>query len=223
MDLAPPSPRRQAGFTFVELLLAIALGVLVAGILAALLHGLLAAGEGQARRLQGPHAARRALLTLSREIACAFAPPGAEQAALELTTSTEPGKPEVRIAFSAPVASEPSGAGTAYDLHQVVYEVHRQEEGRRILQRISAPCAGPFTNAFVTNPLLTGRFSLEIAAVTNDVVHAAWPLPDAEPSHLPSALRLVLELPQAAPIQIEALIQAAAGLPARTQPPAAAE
>jgi prepilin-type N-terminal cleavage/methylation domain-containing protein len=223
MDPAPPIPRRQAGFTFVELLLAIALGALVAGILAAMLHGLLVAGAGQSSRLQGPHAARRALTTLAREAACAFPPPGAELAAVELATSTEPGKPEVRLAFYAPVAAEQARAGTAYDLHHVVYEVHRQEEGRRVLQRISAPCSGPFTNTYVTNPLLAGHFSLEIAAVTNDAIHAAWPLPDAESSHLPSSLRLTLLLPQTAPLQTEALIQAAAGMPSPVRSPAGEE
>ena len=47
---------RRSGFTLVELLLSIALGVLVAAVLAALIHGLLAAGEGQAARLRGPRA-----------------------------------------------------------------------------------------------------------------------------------------------------------------------
>ena len=56
-DRVPLSSRRR-GFTFVELLLAIVLAVLVAGILALLLRTLLAAGTGQAARLRGPFAAR---------------------------------------------------------------------------------------------------------------------------------------------------------------------
>ena len=48
------SPNRSPGFTFVELLLALALGALVAAILGTLVHGLFAAGEGQSGRLRGP-------------------------------------------------------------------------------------------------------------------------------------------------------------------------
>ena len=47
MSRASPSIR-PSGFTFVELLLALALGALVAAILGALIHGLFSAGAGQA-------------------------------------------------------------------------------------------------------------------------------------------------------------------------------
>ena len=79
---------RQTGFTFIELLLALALGTLVAVILAALVHGLIVAGAGQSSRTRGPFAARAALRTLSREISCAFAPPVKDLAPLRLSTST---------------------------------------------------------------------------------------------------------------------------------------
>ena len=48
-----PPRLRPSGFTFVELLLALALGALVAAILGTLVHGLFTAGEGQAGRLRG--------------------------------------------------------------------------------------------------------------------------------------------------------------------------
>lgn len=211
MNPAPPSPR-PAGFTFVELLLAMALGVLVAGILAALLHGLLAASDVQSTRASGPVAARNALRSLSHEITCAFAPPVQDLAPLTLTTSTEPGKPEVRLAFYLPVLAQPQFVH-GYDIQQVAYEVLQTGKGPRELRRITSPCAGPYTNAPVTNLLLSGRFTLAIEAVTNDVALAAWPPANlTEPPSLPPALRLSLSLPGEEPLQTEVLIQCAHGI-----------
>ncbi len=206
-----PSNARQAGFTLVELLLAMALGVLVAGILAALIHGLLAAGEGQATRLQGPFAARAALRTLSREIACAFAPPVKDLPPLQLSTSTETAKPEVHLEFYLPVPAEPR-AIHGYDIEHVTYEVFQTGNGRRELQRISAPCSGSFTNAPVTNRMLNGRFTLTIEAVTNEIARTEWPPPKTEKSGLPTSVRLSLSLPGEKPLQTEVLIQTATGI-----------
>ena len=208
----PASPiARKAGFTLVELLLALALGVLVAGILAALVHGLLAAGDGQSARIQGPFAARAAVRALTREIACAFAPPIKDLVPLALSISTEPGKPEVRLAFYAPVPAEPRAAH-GYDIEQVTYEVLQVGSGRRALQRISAPCSGPFTNAPVTNRLLNGRFTLAIEAVTNNTAYAEWPPPKIEKPLLPTSMRLSLDMSGENPIQTEVLIQTATGI-----------
>ncbi len=210
MNAAFPSSR-QAGFTLVELLVAIALGVLVAGILATLIHGLLAARSGQSSRIHGPLAARAALRSLSREISCAFAPPVKDTPPLELVTSTEPDKPVVALTFYAPVPAEPI-AGSGYDIEQVTYEVFPVGPGQRELRRISAPCSGPFTLAPVTNRLLNGNFTLAIEAVTNGTAHAEWPPSQAEQPFLPTSMRLLLTLPGESPVQTEVLIQAANGI-----------
>lgn len=206
-----PAGARQTGFTFIELLLALVLGALVAVILAALIHGLIVAGAGQSSRAQGPFAARAALRALSREISCAFAPPVQDLAPLRLSTSTEPGKPEVLLSFYAPVPAEPRSIGS-YDIEQVAYEVKRIGEDRRELRRIAAPCSGPRTNAPATNLLLRGRFTLVIEAFTNANPHAEWPPPKTEKPGLPASIRLSLAMDGAEPIQTEALIQAAAGI-----------
>lgn len=207
-----PSRARPAGFTFVELLLALALGALVAAILAALLHGLLAAGAGQAARAKGPVAARAALRALSREIACAFAPPVQDGVPLRLSTSTEIGKPEVVLAFYAPVPAEPRSLG-GYDIERITYEVEATPNGRRELRRISVPCSGRLTNAPATNRLFEGRFELAVEALTNGTAHAEWPRPKSEEKPgLPTSLRLSLSLPGEPPLQTEVLIQTATGL-----------
>ncbi len=210
MNFAFPSARKS-GFTLVELLLALALGVLVAGILATLIHSLLAAGNGQSSRVHGPLAARSVLRSLSREIACAFAPPIKDLAPLRLSTSTEVGKPKVLLAFYAPV---PAGSGVAgsYDIEQVTYEVIQIGQGLRELRRIAAPCSGPFTNALVTNLLLNGRFTLAIEAITNGATHAEWPPPKTEKAILPASMSLSLSLVGEDTIQTEVLIQAANGI-----------
>ena len=206
-----PNNAPRAGFTLVELLLALALGVLVAAILAALIHGLLAAGDGQSARLRGPVAARAALRTLSREISCAFAPPVEDLAPMQLSTSTEPGKPEVLLAFYVPVPAEPAFA-QRYDIVQVTYQVRQAGDGLRELLRISVPCSGPLTNAPSTNQLLSGRFTLAIEALTNGAARAEWPPPKTEKPVLPPSLRLSLSQPGEESLRAEVLVQAANGI-----------
>lgn len=205
-----PSGARNPGFTFVELLLALALGAIVAAVLAALVHGLFVAGAGQSSRVRGPFAARAALRALAREVSCAFAPPVKDLAPMGLATSSDPGQPEVRLSFFVPVPAAPPPGG--YDIHQVSYEVVRVGGARRELRRIAVPCSGPRTNAPTTNLLLQGRFSLAIEALTNATPHAEWPPAKAEQPGLPSSLRLALALDGAEPLRTEALIQAAAPL-----------
>ena len=202
---------RRRGFTLVELLISIALGVLVAGILATILHGLLSAGDGQRTRLRGPFAAQAALRSLSREITCAFAPPVKDLAPLRLSTSTEPGKPEIQLHFFAPVPAEPFFAH-GYDIEQVTYQVIKKRKGQKDLLRISVPCSGPATNTPVTNLLLTGSFTLTLEAVTNDVARTEWPPKKMENPILPTSMRLSLALPHEDPIQTEVLIQTATGI-----------
>ncbi len=192
----------------VELLLALALGVLVTGILGALIHGLLSASDGQATRLRGPFAARSAVRSLSRELTCAFSPPVKKVVPLQLTTSTEPGKASVLLTFYAPVPS-PIGAG----IEQITFAVRAIGKGQKELQRISVPCAGPFTNAPVTNRLFAGHFTLTFEAMKGGEAHTEWPPSLAEDLSLPTSMRLSLALPGENPIETEVLIQTTRGIP----------
>ena len=203
-----PPRFRPSGFTFVELLLALALGALVAAILGTLVHGLFVAGEGQSGRLRGPFAARAALRTLSRELACAFAPPVEGLPPLKLSVSTEVNRPETVLSFYAPVPG-PFG----YDVEQITYEIAPVHGARREWRRISVPCSGPLTNAPVTNVLFEGRFALAVEVLADGAAHAVWPPPKGEPkSGLPPSMRLTLALPGAEPLQTEVLIQTATGI-----------
>ena len=209
---SPPPSRRPTGFTFVELLLALALSAVVAAILAALLHGLLVAGEGQSARARGPYAAKNALRQIARDAACAFAPPVADLKPMELSTSPDPAQPEIRLAFYVPAPADTAWRH-AYDIHRVIFEVRRQPDGLRELQRIAAPCSGPFTNTFTTNRIFAGPFTLAIAAVSNDIPHAEWPPPGETSPALPASLLLSLQWKdQPDPFQTEALIQTAHGI-----------
>jgi len=202
-----PSSSRQAGFTMVELLLALSLGVLVAGILGALIHGLLTAGEGQTSRIKGPYAARFAVRTLSREIASAYAPPVKDLAPLQLSTSTEPGKPSLLLSFYTPVQ-----ASIGADIEQVTYAVESIGKGNHELQRISVPCSGPYTNLPTTNRLLSGRFTLVVTAIEEENALAEWPPSQATETDLPASMHLSLTLSGENPIETEVLIQAALGV-----------
>ena len=207
MSRTPPRIR-PAGFTFVELLLALALGALVAAILGTLVHGLFAAGEGQSGRLRGPFAARAALRLLSRELACAYAPPTEDVPPLQLSVSTEVGQPETVLSFYVPV---PGSLG--YDVEQVTYEIAPARGAQREWRRISAPCSGPFADAPVTNVLFTGPFALTVEILSEEVAHPVWPPPQGETKPgLPPSARLTLALPGQKPQQTEVLIQAATGI-----------
>ena len=205
MDAAPSTPRNR-GFTFVELLLALAIGALIAGVLAALVHGIASSGVRQEQRLQGPGSARATLRFMAREIACAFPPPVKNLPPLTLMTSTEPGKPAVTLSFYASVPAD-APPPLNYDLEHITYELQAAASGRQQLQRISAACSGPGTNSPVTNLLLEGRFTLAIEAVTNGTGRTEWPPANAAEPGLPAAVRLTLQAPDAAVVQTEALIQ----------------
>lgn len=202
------TPSRRAGFTLVELLLAMALGVLVAAILGALIHSLLSAGEGQFSRTRGAYAARSALRVLSRDLACAYAPPVKELQPMELSTSTEPGKPLLLLSFYAPV-NGPVGP----DMEQVTYAVEPAGRDGHALQRISSPCIGPGTNAPVTNSLLTGRFTFSAEAIVDGEPVAVWPQPGDTETGLPRSMRLTLNLQDSDPMETEVLIQTANNIP----------
>ena len=209
---------RARGFTFVELLLALALGVLVVATLGLLLRSLFVSGEMQAERLDGPFAARRALRTLSREISCAFAPPADNLVPLELSSSSEPGKPEILVSFYLPVSS--SDFPGAYDVHRVQYQVVSTESGKRELLRISAPCSGPATNAPSTNLLFRGRFSLSAQAGADGKSHPRWPPADEPAADLPDSLSLSLRLHgRDVPMQTEALVHSASVVRSPVQRP----
>ena len=208
MPPTAPQPRRGA-FTFVELLLALALGALAVFSIGLLLRTLLVSGTHQAQRLRGPFAAQAALRALSRELACAFPPPDADLVPLRIATSTEPGKPELRIEFYLPLFDQPAFPD-AYDVHAVAYEVRSLGNGRRELLRISAPCAGPFADSPSTNLLHSGRFALAVEAVADDVAHDQWPPPGDAPPTLPSSLRFELAVdPGSPPRRAEVLLHAA--------------
>lgn len=157
--------RRQRAFTLVELLIAISLSAVVALVLIGISYQLIRATDAQTRRFNGPYAAQQALAALSVDLACAFAPPplpAATNAAVppepqtppfQLETPTNPTEP-IRLSFIAP---EPNAADhPLYALRRVAYEFRWTAPDRYDWLLISAPTAGPYTNAPATNLLYRG-------------------------------------------------------------------
>lgn len=228
--------RESVGFTLVELLVAIALGSLVALILASLLHGLILGDRAQTRHLEGPVAARSALLRLARETACAFAPPDPKITPLTLATSSEPGEPEVRLAFYLPVPSRAPGLPGFYGVEKVTYEVRTAEPGNgrdqpvpvRELVRVSSPCAGPRADEKRKTTLLRGPFNLVVRVPGTEKekpggsMAETWPptgksrgkgADNGQPP-LPPSLWFSIRLPGEKAIETEALVHCAHGLDA---------
>lgn len=207
------SPPRTAGFTLVELLLAIALGVLVALIIGALLHGLLATEQAQSLRLRGPLAAQAALRTMTHEISSAFPPPGTNTTALHLQAPSSPGHTQNLLTFYAPAPLDPPIPG-AYGMARITYQTRSLNRNHHILERIHTPCSGPATNQLTTNSILAGNFTLVCQALTNGSSLSEWPPPgDSNAPPLPQAIRLTLTQPGKKPLQTTALIQTAHDIP----------
>ncbi len=223
---------RREAFTLVELLLAVALGAVAALILAAILHGLVQGDRAQTRHLEGPVAARTALLRLARETSCAFAPPDPETTPLTLERPTDWGEPELRLSFYLPVPSRVEGLPGFHGVERVTYEVRPSPDGagRRDLVRLSVPCAGPLTNDVQETTLLRGPFHLAVRvpdpAVPADPMPETWPRgggggqdASGQPP-LPPSLRFSLALPGQSPLETEALVHCAHPLEPRNPPQA---
>ncbi|MDR0993741.1 MAG: GspJ family type II secretion system protein [Verrucomicrobiota bacterium] len=216
---------RREGFTLVELLLAVTLGVLATAVLASLLHGLLSAVRIQATQTEGPEAARAALRQMSRELASAFAPPDPDEVPFALQHSHEPGKPSMSLSFYATVPYLP-GTFAAYGIEHITYEVvHSGPGDQRELRRISVPSAGPRSGAPTTNILLRGAFRLSAAIPTQGNLEEEWPPPAMETAELPPAVRLTLDglAPSSTAYTMETLVQAAHGISSPIERPNAGE
>lgn len=225
----------RGGFTLVELLLAVALGSLVAMILAALLHGLIGGERAQTRHLEGPLAARSALLRLARETACAFAPPDPDITPLALELPTGEGEPELRLAFYLPVPSREPRLPGFYGVEKVTYEVRVVGGGGekgvpvRELSRISAPCAGPRADDGRKTVLLRGAFNLAVrvpdaeGGTAGGSMAETWPPGgegggeggDGKQPPLPPSLRFSVRLPGQEAVETETLVHCAHVLEAR--------
>lgn len=216
---------RRDAFTLVELLLAVALAAMVAAILGALLHGLIQGDRAQTELLSGPVAARSVLLRLSRETACAFAPPDAEITPLELARSAEWGEPELRLEFYLPVASRAPFLPGFYGVEKVAWEMRPVSgaDGERELVRRSVPCAGPRTNDVRSVVVLRGPFRLDIRVPDTGgpgtEMAGEWP-PEEEQSSpgtqppLPPSLWFSLQWEGGDAVETESLVQCAHALEA---------
>ena len=214
---------RRDAFTLVELLLAVALGAMVAAILAAILHGLVRSDRAQTRHLAGPVAARAALLRMAREVSCAFAPPGTGNAdpdgaplSLSRSVAGEPGEAELRLAFYLPIPSRAPQLPGFYGVERVTYEVRPVPGGGagRELLRMSVPCSGPRTNDVRKTTLLRGNFKLSVRAGgdagTDDPSDGIWPPESATAAGagaaLPESLRFSILLPGDETVETETLL-----------------
>ena len=217
-------------------MVAVALGSLVALILASLLHGLIRSDRAQTQHLEGPVAARSALLRLARETACAFAPPNPKIVPLTLETSDEWDMPELSLSFYLPVPSRVPGLPGFYGVEKVTYEVRPVEDGgggnpsapMRELVRISSPCAGPRADDKRKATLLRGPFTLVVRVPGAEEgkpdasMAETWPPPgkprgkggDSGQPPLPPSLWFSIRLPGQDAIETEALVHCAHALEA---------
>ncbi len=129
-----PSGVRNQAFTFIELLVACAIALLIAGGILALYRVAALTAASQQVRLNGPHAARGALRALQHDLACMQTQESDPACALTLTD--DEGK--ARLSFCTTMSGA-EGEMTWPVVHHVVYQI--MSDGA--FARTAQPLAGP--------------------------------------------------------------------------------
>lgn len=218
-----PFFRQAAGFTMVELVLAIGLSSILLVILASCIHVLIVTNGIQAGQQKGIYAMHDALRVLMRDAGSAFLPPVEDLEPFRLEVSRDPLLPETLLAFYAPVPDDQLPSPHAYDIAQITHIIRQHSSRQREWLRITTPCSGPYTNTPQTNLLFRGafRFSAQVLE-KGQVLHEAWPLLLGA-TNLPPALRITCTLDGEDPVTTDVLIQAAHGIRSRHPDVAPAE
>lgn len=213
---AKPAQSACRGFTLVELLLAMTLGVLAVAICGALLHGIFSATRQQSAKMAGPEAAQHILRRMAAETACAFAPPGETNRPFILAASFEADEPETTLSFYYPQPDD-SGVAGFYRILHVRYEVIRRSAQQRELRRIEQPITGPASNHPATNILLSGDFTLRAVIPVEADELTDWPPPLSESPGLPETIQFSLKWEEGEAAVIETVIHAAHSIPSPLQ------
>lgn len=191
-------PARAAGFTLVELLLAVAIAVLVAALAWSLLSTTTRSVETQLERARGPAAAGAAIDRIEADLAAAFSPEDDENCALALQPA---GEEPFALTFCAIRA-----AGRTPDLlwtepRRVEYRLAAgtgDEPGA--LLRLEQALSGPLET--VTNVLLDRVTAFAVTLSDGVDWYTAWPPPDTAGAR-PRAARVALRVGGEEPVEAE--------------------
>lgn len=198
----------RGGMTMVELLLALAIGVLVVALVGSLYHTVFTTRNHQRASGAGLFAARAALRGMGRDIAAACVPAAQPDAAFHLTRGKKTGDPIWTLAFCMPDLAA-QGDADWYELQRVTYRYFEEGVQEARLTRHTQPLVGPGTETPpATNLLLRGSFKLQIQAWEEGQLYDEWP-PQEDAAPMPQAMHATLEWPDTPAMSTEVLIECA--------------
>ena len=193
----------DAGFTLVELLLALFLFALIAGVIFAAFAAVASGVEKGRQSMELYRVGRTALLRMAQEIGAAMPPPdgsvatvGSNPAFQGKKTSGGSGVGHDRVEFLTIPYRRYSDKVPAYELCRVAYYVADNQQGKTALFR-DEDCSGEEDERHdrATRLELTDlAVGLEITYYDAEQVHEEWPPTRNDQSLLPCRVRLALTL-----------------------------
>lgn len=194
-----PSPGRvrvragRSGMTLIELLLAVAIAVLVLGVVLSAYHMVSVTLAGQQARRRGPDAAARAVEQLSRDLQCVSVVPAGDLGAFTASPDSGPAKKDTDLAFCTAVVPPGEGDLRWSHLERVRYHAVDVPGAGLTLLREHRPLAGP--DAFLppqTNVVAEGLAGFRVTVYDGAAWQGRWP-PDRGPT-CPAAARIEVAL-----------------------------
>lgn len=178
-----------AGFTLIELVLALAIAVLVAALAWSLLFTTTDTVERQQDAARGPQAAARAMDLLAEDLTHLFIPAGDEACAPALRAA---GDEPFELSFCRMQASGSTRELPWTEPRAIVYRVGGGDSFTAALLRVSATLSG--VERVETNVLVERIESLRVEFSDGAAWHAGWPPPEGGDLK-PRVARVELRLP----------------------------
>lgn len=180
-------PAGRRGMTLIELLLAIAIGVVLVTILVSLYRTVASTVAGQERRARGPHAAARALDALRGDFGRMLVPLE-DPACVFTVVAVEPGRSILHLcALRAPEGDpDPDWAQP----EQVDYRIDSAEGYTSALVRVTTPASGEGSlDGARTNLLVPEASHFAVSIFDGATWHTVWP-PAEDGAARPRAARV---------------------------------
>jgi type II secretory pathway component PulJ len=178
---------RKTGTTLIELLLAIAIALLVIGVVYSMYHTTTRIIGSQDARQDGPAAAARALDLLIRDLSCAAIPDENSDCGFSLG-APETGDPEEVLVRFCTAGMPVEDDFRWFEFENVLYRFQPGFEKDGVLSRESAKLSGPGSgDSVITNILATRIERFELEAFDGGEWHRVW-----DKGGLPRGARLTL-------------------------------
>ena len=189
-------PQRDAGFTLVELLLALFLFAFIAGVIFAAFAAVASGVEKGRQHIELYHVGRVALLRMAQEIGAAMPPPAGSAVFFQGKKNADGGTGHDRIDFLTIPYRRYSDKVPSYELCHVAYYVADNTQGKTALFR-EEDCSGEEDERreHATRLELTDlAVGLEMTYYDAEKDYEEWPPNRDDQSLLPCRVRLALTL-----------------------------